>query len=286
MSGGALLVWLAMMGVSVYVIAYRKREHSRYATRLFIVGGGAVVPTVVLGILLAFGLRQMPDLLAPGSEDGPRIMVSGEQWWWRVRYELPDGTHFELANELRLPVHHRAPLSLHSPDVIHSFWVPALAGKIDMIPGRDNRMALEPTRTGVYRGACAEYCGVAHAKMAFHVVVVSQAEFDAWARAQTKPARQPVSTEGKRGAELFTRLGCGACHAVRGTDADGVVGPDLTHVGSRHSLGAGILDNDVQGFEKWLSRTHEVKPGVLMPTFDMVPKTDVHALASYLEELQ
>jgi cytochrome c oxidase subunit II len=155
-----------------------------------------------------------------------------------------------------------------------------------MIPGRRNRLALEPTRTGVFRGACAEYCGTSHALMSFYVVVQEKADFAAWLEQQQAPAQPPVQALAKRGHELFLANGCGACHTVRGTPADGVVGPDLTHVGSRVSLGAGILPNEPDAFSRWIARTEEVKPGVHMPAFGMLPAEDLQALAVFLEGLQ
>jgi cytochrome c oxidase subunit II len=287
MMGGALVIWALVMGLALYAILFRSRRHDPRKTRLLIIGGGALFPTIVLGFLLVLGLRLLPDLLDPGADDGgPRVHVSGEQWWWRVTYELDDGARFELANELRLPVGRRTPLFLESPDVIHSLWVPSLAGKIDMIPGRVNRMALEPTRTGVFRGACAEYCGSSHAKMALHVIVLEPEEFEAWARAQRQPARSPAPGAAARGAELFALHGCGACHKLRGTSADGVIGPDLTHVGSRHAIGAGTVEAGVEGLVKWLSATGELKPGVRMPSFDMLSEGDLTALATYLDGLR
>jgi cytochrome c oxidase subunit 2 len=193
---------------------------------------------------------------------------------------------FETANELRLPLGRRTPLWLESPDVIHSLWVPSLGGKVDMIPGRVNRMALEPTRKGVFNGVCAEYCGSSHAKMLFHVVVVEPREFEAWARSQTEPARAPSDPVAKKGEDLFLSHGCGACHVVRGTPANGVIGPDLTHVGSRVGLGAGILENDIEGFRSWLAHTGKLKPEVQMPTFDMLPDADLRAIAAYLDGLK
>lgn len=286
MAGGAAVIWLVVMLLSLHAIRTSRRPEKLQQTRLFIIGGGALFPTIVLTGLLGYGLSMMPDLLDEGDTDGPRIRVSGEQWWWRVTYEMPDGARFELANELRLPVGRRVPIWLESPDVIHALWVPSLGGKVDMIPGRVNRMALEPTRTGVFRGVCAEYCGASHAHMMFHVVVSEPAEFEAWTQAQRLPAPTPTSEAGTRGAELFALHGCGACHTVRGTDAAGVIGPDLTHVGSRMGLGAAILDNDVDGFERWIGHTNQVKPGVHMPTFDMLAPDARRALATYLEELQ
>ena len=155
-----------------------------------------------------------------------------------------------------------------------------------MIPGRRTRLMLEPTRTGRFRGACAEYCGTSHALMAFDVVVMDKAELNAWLERQREPAPEPDGALGVRGRERFLVNGCSACHTIRGTGADGTVGPDLTHVGSRLSLGAGIVRNHDQGFARWIDSTDRIKPGVHMPVFDMLPQEELAALAAYLESLQ
>jgi cytochrome c oxidase subunit 2 len=175
---------------------------------------------------------------------------------------------------------------LESSDVIHSFWIPALGGKVDMIPGRRTRLVLKPTQTGVYRGVCAEYCGASHALMSFFVVVEREQDFERWLARQAEPAASPRGQTATRGGELFVANGCGACHSVRGTPADGVIGPDLTHVGSRHSVGAGVLETRADAFLQWLRRTNELKPSVLMPAFGMLPPDDLRALAVYLEGLK
>jgi cytochrome c oxidase subunit II len=282
MFAGGLLVWLFVISLAVYAVV--TAEHDRRRTGLFVVLGGTVLPAVALTVLLVFGLHRVPALLAPGSSDAPVIRVVGEQWWWRIDYELPDGRRFELANELRLPVGKRTSLELSSADVIHSFWVPSIAGKMDTIPGRSNAFALEPTRTGVFGGACAEYCGLSHAKMLLHAVVLEPEDFQAWANAQLEPSTQ--SAEALPGAELFVRYGCGSCHTVRGTAAQGRVGPDLTHVGGRHALGSGILPNEPSGFAEWLRRVDTLKPGVHMPNFDMLSEAEIDALATYLDHLR
>jgi cytochrome c oxidase subunit 2 len=288
MTTGTLIIWLAVIGLAVYAIRIRHEAHSRRTADLLIIGGGAVLPTVVLTGLLAYGLALLPDLVGPVPAGTLQIAVSGEQWWWRVRYFTPggNGATVDLANEVRLPVGERVEFHLQSPDVIHSFWVPSLGGKIDMIPGRTNRLVLEPTRTGTFRGACAEYCGTSHALMSLYVVVLEPADFAAWLARQQEPARPPVLPLAARGQELFLANGCGACHTVRGTPADGVVGPDLTHVGSRLSLGAGILPNDPEAFRRWIAHTEGVKPEVLMPAFGMLPPEDLQALAAYLDGLE
>lgn len=282
MTFGAALIWGAVMALALYAI--RSSGHERRKMQQLVIGGGAVVPTIVLTVLLAFGLGKVPKLFASGDRDGPVIRVSAEQWWWRVSYTMPDGRRFELGNEIRLPVDRRMFVEVVSPDVIHSLWVPALAGKIDAIPGRVNEWALEASDTGTYWGVCAEYCGQSHAKMMFVVVAMEADEFEAWARAQHEPA-QPGGRE-SRGASSFREHGCGACHTVRGTESDGVIGPDLTHVGSRESVGAGILPNDEHGFRTWLARVHQLKPGVHMPSFEMLGAEELGVLATYLDGLR
>lgn len=287
MAGGAAVIWTAVIGLAVYSLRVEPRSHSRRAA-WFIVGGGAVVPTVVLAGLLIYGLALLPDLLEPAPDGSLTIAVSGEQWWWRVRYLPPDGggSAVPLANEIHLPVDQPVNFQLGSPDVIHSFWIPPLGGKMDMFPGRTTRLTLTPTQTGRFRGACAEYCGTSHALMNFYVVVEEKDEFERWLEHQAQPAQEPAGPVAERGRELFLSNGCGACHTIRGTAADGRVGPDLTHVGSRLSLGAGILPNDPEAFVRWISRTEAVKPGVHMPAFGMLPAEDIRALAVYLDGLE
>ena len=286
MTGGAIVVWLAVIALALWSVRARPEAHSLRRTRLLIVGGGAVVPTVVLTVLLVYGLAPIPALLAPAPEGSLRIAVTGEQWWWRVRYRPPGGEEVTLANEIRLPVGQPVEFQLDSPDVIHSFWIPPLGGKVDMIPGRATRLVLKPTKTGVFRGVCAEYCGTSHALMAFNVVVQEREEFDRWLAHQARPAEPPAEPTPARGQELFLANGCGACHTIRGTPAAGVIGPDLTHVGSRLSIAAGTLPNQPDDFRRWVAHTAGVKPGVLMPSFHMLPPDELQALAAYLKGLE
>lgn len=286
MAAGALVIWVAVVGLAWFAIRVGPERHGKRAADLLIVGGGAVAPTILLGGLLAYGLSMMPPLLELPEDGGVRIEVSGEQWWWRITYRLPDGSSFELANELYLPVGRRTELSLVTPDVIHSFWIPSLAGKMDMIPGRVNRLALEPTRVGVFRGACAEYCGASHALMSLYAVVVEEERFEEWMRHQAAPARKAADPLAASGSRFFQEDGCGACHTIRGTSADGVIGPDLTHVGGRASLAAGVLPNDEASLTRWITRPEATKPGVHMPAFGMLPASRVRALAAYLAGLE
>lgn len=286
MTIGTAIVWVAMAVLTLWALKSAGKPHPPRDLRLLIIGGGAIVPTVVLTALLIYGLGLMPPMLARAPEGSLRIAVSGEQWWWRVRYLPPGGGEIVLANEIRLPVNEPVEFELESPDVIHSFWIPALGGKMDMIPGRKTRLVLHPTRTGSFRGACAEYCGGSHALMAFPVEVMEKAAFGQWLDAQRQTARAPVEPIAVQGRELFEANGCAACHAIRGTGADGMVGPDLTHVGSRTSIGAGLLPNEPAAFAKWLSETDKVKPAVLMPHYRMLPPEELQSLAAYLESLQ
>jgi cytochrome c oxidase subunit 2 len=286
---GALIVWTAVVIIAVHAIRTQRETHSQRSASLLIIGGGVAVPTVVLGALLIYGLRMLPEIVAPALPGARRIDVSAKQWWWRVQY-VTDGRVVETANELRLPVGQRAELHLSSSDVIHSFWVPSIAGKMDMIPGRRTRLALEPTRTGVFRGTCAEYCGASHALMNLVVVVMEPAEFEDWLQRQAEPAvTSSVASKdapGIQGEAAFVANGCGACHTVRGTVADGTAGPDLTHVGSRLRIGAGILDNERETFLRWIAETDALKPGVHMPAFRALPPAALTSLAAYLESLR
>ncbi len=284
MTAGALVVWAAVVGLAVYAIR-TPGSHSERAAKLLIIGGGVALPTVVLGALLAYGLPVLPAILALPSDGDLRIHVTGQQWWWRVQYMTASGV-VETDKEVRLPVGRRVELQLASRDVIHSFWVPSIAGKMDMIPGRVTRLAVEPTRTGVFRGACAEYCGASHAKMAFEVVVMEPAAFAAWLEAQSGPAQPSTDVEAARGQEAFARHGCTACHTVRGIAAASPIGPDLTHVGSRLRIAAATLPNEPDAFAAWIAQPDTFKPGVHMPAFRALPPQDLAALAAFLEGLQ
>ncbi|ETX30396.1 cytochrome c oxidase subunit II [Roseivivax isoporae] len=284
MLGGAVILWVLMNGLLVYVSRIDTRPLSARAAEWLIIGGGIVFPTVVLAGLLSFALSEMPEQRAPGS--GLTVSVTGESWWWRVEY-LPDGAETPVvsANEIRLPVGRRSEITLNAHRVIHSFWIPALGGKTDMIPGRETRMSLEPTRAGEFRGQCAEFCGESHALMALGAVVMDEDAFAAWLEKEAAPAVPPESDAARRGQAVFNAEGCGACHAVRGTAASGRVGPDLTHVGGRVSLAAGILPMTAEALMRWIRDPEAIKPGAMMPGYDHLSDDDLSALAAYLEGL-
>ena len=277
MAIGAAVIWLIVMGATIYAVLGRNKPQSEKFADRFILVGGVAFPTVTLAALLVFGLALLPDWVRADTPD-LRVHVTGEQYWWRIAYEQPDGTLVETANELHLPAGQTAEFVLRSTDVIHSFWIPTLGGKIDVIPGRTNLWRLKPTDEGVYRGVCAEFCGPSHALMAFPVVVESPEDFDAWLDGEAEPAGS--------GNTLFVSAGCGACHAVRGTDAHGRVGPDLTHFASRRSMAAGTLETTAENLDRWLLDPDHIKPDVRMPAYHALAQAERDALVSYLLDLQ
>lgn len=285
MLAGAAAIWSAVMAIAVYAARTDPKRHNGRVPDALIIGGGVVFPLVTLTALLSYGLFLMPQLRAENG--GLRLTVSGEQWWWRVAYEREPGAKAIVgANEIRLPVGERVEILAESPDVIHAFWIPSLGGKIDMIPGRVNRFVLEATEPGIYRGVCAEYCGDSHALMAFTAVAMEPDAFAAWLRHIEAPAQEPRSAQAVEGRRLFLESGCGSCHAIRGTPADGMIGPDLTHVGGRESLAAGILPNTVDALRRWIAYPKRVKPGAKMPSFAMLPEAEIEAIAVYLNGLE
>jgi cytochrome c oxidase subunit 2 len=285
MLGGAALIWTLVLATVVYATRMAPGRHSVRTGNALLLWGGLVFPTVTLASLLTYGLVLMADLRVPG--DGLKIAVSGEQWWWRVSYHMPGAdAPVTSANEVRLPRGQRVEFELTSPDVIHAFWIPSIAGKVDMIPGRVNRLVVEPTRTGSFRGVCAEFCGESHALMAFSAVVIEPAAFEEWLAQQAADAGAPATPVAARGQELFDQVGCGACHAVRGTTAQGTIGPDLTHLAGRSTLAAGVLPNSHEALVRWITQTETIKPGSRMPSFGALPADHVEAIASYLEGLE
>jgi cytochrome c oxidase subunit II len=287
MLAGAAVIWILVVGAVVYVRHIRPGPHPERLASALLLWGGLVVPTVVLTALLVWGLALMADLRRPG--DGRlEVAVSGEQWWWRVDYRMAGrDAAVSSANDLRLPRGARVELEVSSPDVIHAFWIPSIAGKIDMIPGRVTRLVVEPTRTGAYRGACAEYCGESHALMAFSVEVMEPAAFEQWLAQQAEDAAAPATPLAAQGQELFQQVGCGACHAVRGTAWQGRLGPDLSRVGSRLSLAAGALENHRGTLAGWIAGAQDIKPGNSMPAYGRaLGGEDLLALAAWLEGLR
>lgn len=254
------------------------------ASHKLVVGAGFVAPVIVLTAALVYGLTTTARLSEPPRPGELTIRVTGEMWWWRVAYLDGDRTLFETANEIRIPAGQPVTLELTSADVIHSFWVPRLAAKLDMIPGRTNTLRLQADEPGAYRGQCTEFCGAAHALMAFEVVALTPSEFDVWRSAQLS---EPALDLASRGAVVFNAAGCGACHAVAGVDeANGRLGPSLTHFGSRRTLGAGLLPNDRETLRRWIEDADALKPGARMPSYERLNDADLDAVTAYVASLQ
>jgi cytochrome c oxidase subunit 2 len=280
--GGGIL-FAFVMGLALYAVFGRDRPIN---ARLWILGGGVALPVLTLSALLIYSLQVGNALHAT---DSPRIRVHviGEQWWWDVRYELPDGSgRVVLANELHIPVGEPVEIMLSTADVIHSFWVPALAGKVDMIPGRTTRLVLKSEEGGRFRGQCAEYCGGQHALMALFVIAEPRERFEAWLARQTQSAAVPTDAFLRLGYDSFFKAECQQCHAIRGTSAAAELGPDLTHVGSRESLAAGVLDNHVGTMGGWIAGAQDIKPGNRMPSMPVLNGRELRALSAWLASLE
>lgn len=254
-----------------------------------VVLAGVMLPAIAVVALVVGSVMVDERALETAGDDVPAAMevrVTGHLWWWEVEYELPDGTTFSDANEIHLPVGRVVDVRLGSSGVIHSFWVPSLGTKMDAIPGADNRIALKPTREGVFRGVCAELCGVQHAKMAFQVVAESPDDFEEWLREASEPEQRPDDEDPDvaRGYDVFQQT-CAACHSVAGTPAAGVVGPDLSNLGSRLTLAAGSVPNTRGYLGGWITDPEHIKPGSYMPP-QQVPADDLQPLLDYLESLE
>ena len=283
-----LAVYLVVMGLlAISLMAgpngrLRLGENGR--NRL-VIGGGLVAPAIVLVVLLIFNLRTLVAVAEPAGPVDLTLDVVAHQWWWEVRY--PD-QQVSTANEIRIPVGQTVLIHLTSVDVIHSLWVPRLAGKTDVVPGQTNTMWLEASEPGEYRGQCAEYCGIQHANMAFTVFAEPADQFQAWISAQRQPAVAPSTPRQAQGAQAFATLGCIGCHALRygGTaPTGGGVGPDLTHLASRGSIGAGVAPNNTATLQKWIADPDAIKKGTTMPATNVDADT-LDALVTYLSSLQ
>ncbi len=252
----------------------------------WIVIGGVILPGVILAASFVFSTVIQADVANPPGRPAATIEVIGHRWWWEVKY-VGDGSSGSIitANEIHVPVGQPVRLSLVSADVIHSFWIPELAGKTDIIPGQANTMWLEADRPGTFRGQCAEYCGLQHAHMAVIVVADPPERFRQWLADQRAGAAAPTDSLAVRGRTVFRTSTCSACHAIRGSDAVGRIGPDLTHLAGRRTIGAGTLTNTRGNLAGWISNAQALKPGSGMPTMTLAAG-DLGPLLAYLETLK
>jgi cytochrome c oxidase subunit 2 len=283
-----LLVWVASRRTGTF--AGHAPVHAKGGIG-WVVIGGFVVPGIAftaayvatLGAMSAFPL----DHARPSH---PQIRVVGRQWWWEVEYLIGDlPQHFKTANEIHVPTDRAIEIELDSADVIHSFWVPRLHGKVDLVPGYPNHIRIRAPIAGTYVGSCAEFCGLEHARMRMVVVAEPPEMFQRWLEQQRRPAaiaalgNDPAAA---RGAAVFEGAACPVCHSIAGTRAAASVGPDLTHIGSRTTLAAGSLPKDLATLHAWIMNAPALKPGVRMPALTQLPGPDLHDLVSYLEALR
>lgn len=282
----ALLAWVAV----------RKRgsfdEHEPVGIgggQPWIVIGGFLIPIFILAAVYVVSLDSMAafPLEGPKPTEAADIRVTGHQWWWQIDYIKGQlDRQVMTANEIHIPVGKPVDIDLTSADVIHSFFIPTLHGKVDLIPGQTNRIRIEASEPGTYRGQCAEYCGAQHAHMILVVVADPPAQYAAWLAGQAHDARQPATDQARKGEQVFMGKACILCHTIRGTLALGRVGPDLTHLASRHGLAANMLPNNVANLEAWVTHAQSLKPECAMPNVTEFTGTQARDLVGYLQQLQ
>jgi cytochrome c oxidase subunit II len=277
---GTIVFVAVMVTFALAIRGGRKAPERRDGRRLQLVAG-AVLPALIVVVLFVMTLRGMSALSTPASSTASDVEIIGRQWWWEVRYPR---LGIVSANEVHIPVGSPVRITVRSNDVIHSFWVPRLHGKVDLIPGRVNAIRLDATRAGTYRGQCAEYCGLQHARMALRVVAHEPASYAAWTLRERAPAAPPPDTLAAAGMRVFDRV-CAACHTIRGTLAAGARGPDLTHLASRARLAAETLPNTRDNLTAWIADAQRIKPGNGMPSITLQP-ADLRAVVAYLESLR
>lgn len=289
----AAAVWIAVVVVLGVGLLRRKRPadqplalhqpFERTSGRvIFVLGLATLVVVLGLSIVSYAGQRT----IFAKDENALTLKIIGHQWWWEVRYEA-DSPHrsFVTANEIRVPTGQPVKVELESADVIHSFWVPSLTGKMDLITGQKNELQFTAKNAGVYRGQCAEFCGLQHANMAFAVLALPPDEFGRWRDHENQSANSPTDQLGKQGEALFRARGCALCHNISGTLAGGQLGPDLTHIGSRTTIAAGTLPNTRATLAAWIADPQHIKPGNLMPKMPL-QSGELIAILHYLEQLK
>jgi cytochrome c oxidase subunit II len=269
------------------VLRRQGRMGDRVAGRLsgmkFVGLGGIVFPLVILAVLFAWTLETLVEV-APGAEEPElTIEITGRQWFWDVRY--PGAGDAVTANEIYIPVGVPVEFEVHTEDVLHSFWVPRLNRKIDLLPGEVNRVTLTADEEGTFRGQCAEYCGTQHGNMAFLVIAVPHDRFDSWLANLAAPAVEPVERARQDGQQVFLEAGCADCHTIRGTRADGDAGPDLTHLAARRTLAGVTVPNTRGDLGGWILDPQGIKPGAKMPGFDL-DGDELNDLLDYLGGLR
>lgn len=260
----------------------RRTNDNESSENRWVIGGGIILPAAVLFGLIALNVGVLRSIGNIDPSDEVVIEIVGHQWWWEIRYP-----HQQVvtANEIHIPAGQPVEVKLTSVDVIHSFWVPELHGKFDLIPGNTLSFTLQADQPGEYRGQCAEFCGIQHARMGLIVFAQTGEAFDAWVAAQGRPAAEPTGELAREGLDVFLRSRCAECHTILGTTAAGTEGPDLTHLAGRSTLAAATLPNTHENLTKWVSDPQSVKPGNSMPNV-ILDSEEIFALVAYLESLK
>jgi cytochrome c oxidase subunit 2 len=293
------LVITAIMWVLIAIAATKRRGSLEFhepidagGGQAWIAIGGLIIPGIILFVLFVLGLQLMASFPIDDPQKAslaPQIRIIGHQWWWQVDYLIGGvDEHFTTANEIHIPAGKPVTIELRSADVIHSFWVPNLHGKVDLFPDRTNFIRIQANQPGEYYGTCAEYCGEQHAHMRLLVIAQPPDEFQAWYRAQLAEGAQPSSAnaDAREGEQVFLSGPCANCHQVRGTTAGGHVAPDLTHIGSRQYIGANYFRNNNANLEAWITNAQSLKPDCGMPNLTEFSGTELRQLIAYLRQLQ
>jgi cytochrome c oxidase subunit II len=287
------IVWAAVM-VALIIALWRNRPERvrpidlepHAERRMF---GTVLAATLLTALVITgFTVASFFTTRALGTAGGDELVirVRGSQWWWDIEYLNPQADKtFQTANEIHVPVGRNVHLQLEGDDVIHSFWVPSLAGKQDLIPGRLNELTLRAERAGIYRGQCAEFCGLQHAHMAFLVIAEPQDQFDRWMDAQRRPGATASEPEIESGRDAFLSKPCAACHTIRGTAASGTTGPDLTHVGGRKYIAAGLFETTRGSLAAWIADPQTLKPGNNMPMV-LLTSEELRSISAYMASLK
>lgn len=281
------VIFVVVAGFVLYnAFRYRRRKDDPLPrqdfgnTRLEV--AWTVIPLVIVTVMFFLSIRTMHAVDPPRLDQPPDITIVAHQWWWEVHYPK---SGVVTANEIHIPTDKNLLFRVTSADVVHDFWVPQLARKIDAIPNRMNYAWISADHPGLYLGSCAEYCGVEHAWMRIRVVAQTPGDFDAWQQGQRAVPAKPTDQLAAKGYDLFMKMPCSNCHRIGGTPANNDIGPDLTHIGSRQTLAAGVLDNTPANLEAWIAGPQEIKPGCHMPDLQL-ESTELIALTAYLKELQ
>jgi cytochrome c oxidase subunit 2 len=294
-----LIMW-ALIGWGFYRRRGTLEEHESVegepSGHWWIVIGGLAVPLIILSVIFVLGLNLLTDFPIHGMHGGmahsesmmkPEIRIVGHQWWWEIQYLNDDvSKQFTTANEIHLPTHRPVNIEVVTRDVMHSFWIPALHGKVDLIPGHPNYIRIEASEAGNYSGQCAEFCGAQHAHMRLYAVTQDAAAYDVWLEAQRQPGVHPADHDAIAGQQIFETGACSMCHSVRGTTAGGRVAPDLTHIGSRQYIAANTFPNNDAYLEAWITHAQSMKPGAQMPDLTQFTGEQLQELVAYLHQLQ